>query len=60
MTFALMGKKLEHMKDGEILCVQHLKILSVSGAQGYKNLKERIQSLHSNVVDCPFVGTSQS
>ena len=60
MTFALMGKKLEHMKDGKILCVQRLKILSVSGCQGYKILKERIQSLHSNVVDCPFVGTSQS
>ena len=60
MSFALVGKRLEHLESGEILCLHRPKISFASSVHGKNFLKEWIQSLCSNVVDHLFVATSQS
>ena len=60
VTSALMGKKLEHLEDNEILCVHSTETLTSSSVQGHKVLKEWIQCLCLNVVNSLRVATSHS
>ena len=60
MTFAFAGKWLENLKSKEIFCVHRWKTLNVSTGRGFKILREWIQYLYNNVIDCLFVVTSQS
>ena len=58
--FAFVGKQLEHLEIGEILCVHRPKILTVSAGPGYKILRQWIQCLYNNVIDRLCVATNQS
>ena len=60
MTFALVGKRLEHLESRGILCVHRSKFLTVSAGPGYKILREWIRCLYNNVIDRLCVATSQS
>ena len=60
MTFAFVGKSLEHLENREILCVQRPKFLTVSASPGYKTLREWIRCLYNNVIDRLCAATNQS
>ena len=60
MTVALVGKRLEYLESREMLCDHRPKILNALSVQECKILKEWMQCLCSNVVDCLAEATSQS
>ena len=49
-AFAFVGKKLEHLENGEILCIHRPKSLNASNVREYKILTEKIHCLCSNVI----------
>ena len=60
MTFAIAGKRLEHLESGEILCVHCPKSLDASNVREYKILTEQIHCLCNNVIYRLSVATNQS
>ena len=58
--FPFAGKRLEHLENREILCVQRPKILIFSVDPVNKSLRECIRCLYNNVVDRLFQATSKS
>ena len=59
-TFAIVGKRLEHLESREILCVHRPKFLNVSVVPGYKILREWSRCLYNNVIDRLCVVTNRS
>ena len=60
MAFAFVGKRLEHLKSREILCVHRPKSLNVLNVREYKILTEKIHCLLNNVIYRLSVATNQS
>ena len=59
-TFAIAGKRLEHLENREILCVHRPKFSTFSAGPGYSVLWEWIRCLYNNVIDRVCVATGQS